>query len=199
MNFIETIRLPRRVTVQNNKSNLKAIGLYTALVLGICILPGMASAQDGYTAIPDSNFEQVLIDKGIDSDGQLDGRILTTDMAAATTIAADEAGISDLTGIESARSLKSLLLFGNNISTLDLSNNPVLETLEVSQNFLQGNLDLSNKADLISVDLTSNPNLRCVQVDNSADANAKLGVYAGWSVDLWTAYSDDCNAMFPGN
>lgn len=185
--------------MRKNKPTAKTSDLYSTGLLVALILPSLAWAQDQYTAVPDSHFEQVLIDKGIDSEGLLDGRILTTDMSAATTIAADEAGISDLTGLESAHSLKSLLLFGNNIAMLDLSNNAVLETLEVSQNQLQGNLDLSNKADLISVDLTSNPNLLCVQVDDPLAANAHIGQYKGWSVDATTVYSQDCNAMFPGN
>jgi len=32
-----------------------------------------------YTAIPDPNFEQWLLDNGIDSEATLDGQILTSD------------------------------------------------------------------------------------------------------------------------
>lgn len=74
----------------------------------------------------------------------------------------------------------------------------MLATLEAAENQLMGVIDLSGKPDLISVDLTENPNLLCVQVDNVSEANARVGIYADWSVDITTVFSNNCSAMFPG-
>lgn len=168
---------------------------FAGLALAVLSSPIPSAASD-YTAIKDPQFEQALIDRGIDSEGLLDGQILTTDIASAPTIAAEEAGVWDLTGLEAARSIKSLLLFGNNVTALDLANNPVLATLEAGANQLHGILDLSGKPDLISVDVTNNPNLLCVQVDDASAANAGAGQYQGWSIDPTTVYSQNCSDLF---
>lgn len=38
------------------------------------------------TTIPDPGFEQVLIDKGIDSDGEINGQVLTSDIENLTEL-----------------------------------------------------------------------------------------------------------------
>jgi len=179
------------------KANASLMG--ALFMAGSLVLPSVSMASDEYTLIPDAQFEQVLINHGIDSEGLLDGQVLTTDMAAASTITADAADILDLTGIEAARSLKTLLLFGNQVRSVNLANNAVLSTLDLSDNQLEGIMDLSNKPDLISVDLSSNPNLMCVQVDNTVDAQSGAGIYSGWTVDAWAQYSNNCAATVPGN
>ena len=100
-----------------------------------------------YTAIPDANFEQALIDLGIDTEGTLNNLVLTSDVASVTTIDLDGRNISDLTGIESFAALQVLRVRGNNLSEVDLSNNINLTTFYAGYN------------NFTSVDLSANTNL----------------------------------------
>src|SRR5699024_2730641 len=112
------------------------------------------------TMVPNSSFEQVLIDKGIDSDGVINGQLPTADAEAVTTLEIDgcEGGgdynisIEDFTGLEDFVNLDTLkvnctkvqalplttlsqltyLYIGyNHIEDLDLSGNPALEYLYI--------------------------------------------------------------------
>jgi hypothetical protein len=108
------------------------------------------------TNIPDSNFEQALIDLGYDS-GIIDGQVLSNNISSITNLDVSYKNISDLTGIEdfttlqyllcdnnqltslnvqSNIQLKNLICDFNQISTLDLSMNTVLEVLSCSNNQL---------------------------------------------------------------
>ena len=51
------------------------------------------------TAIPDSSFEQALIDLGIDSDSTVNGVVFTSDINTVTDLNIFYKGISNLTGI----------------------------------------------------------------------------------------------------
>ena len=168
------------------------------MLICLIVLPFKAAiAQPEYTLIPDKQFEQVLIDKGIDSEATLDGRILTTDIASAVTISADDVEIADLTGIGMAVSLKSLLVYGNNLTSIEVNNSPQLATLNASNNQLQGSIDLVNLPNLVSVDLTGNPELLCIQVDDPVAAMSKVGIYAGWNVPKTAVFSKNCGVQFP--
>ena len=76
------------------------------LLVGCAFFSLNAASQT--TAIPDSRFEQELINLGIDSDATVNGQILTADARAITelTIMPQQPGnypddyIHDLTGIE---------------------------------------------------------------------------------------------------
>ena len=157
---------------------LKYSGRFSlAVALAFLLAPAALLSAAGYTAIPDTAFEQSLINQKIDSEGVLDGRILTSDMASATVISSSDAGISNLSGIKSASMLGSL---------------------NASSNQLQGILDLSGLSRLVSVDVTQNPDLVCIQVDDVPEADSDTGQYAGWSKDPTALYSQDCSALFPG-
>ena len=67
------------------------------------------------TAIPDSNFEQALIDLGIDSDGIINEQVLTSDISSLTYLDVNNKNISDLTGIEDFVSLTDLICYSNNL------------------------------------------------------------------------------------
>ena len=74
-----------------------------------------------YTQVPDPNFEQALIDLGIDSEGILDGQFLTADAENVSYLGVQNKNINDLTGIEAFVDLEWLDAFENNISEIDLS------------------------------------------------------------------------------
>jgi len=111
-----------------------------------------------YTQIPDAEFEIRLIVQGIDTEGTMDGRVLTDDIDHIVSL---EVGtpfpptfISDLTGIEDFTSLE-VLRFGNNlVSSIDLSNNLNLRVLNCKLNNLT-QLDLTNNVLLENLDATN--------------------------------------------
>lgn len=121
------------------------------------------------TYIPDSNFEQALIDLGIDSDGTINGQVLTSDIDTVTVLNVRYKQIYDLTGIEDFTALEDLNIELNHIQTLDLFGNLNLKTLNcisnpltslnITQNQQLESLDLSAVHQLDQVDLSGNINL----------------------------------------
>ena len=230
------------------KTSLLFAVLFTAIT-------SFAFAQT--TSIPDPNFEQALIDLGIDSDGIINGQVFTADIESITTLNVIDENISDLTGIEDFTSLINLSCHQNQLTVLDVSNNLVLDYLSCAQNNLTS-LDVSNNIDLVylncygnlltvldvslntsleyisclanqitSLDLSNNsflteiyvqqgqleslnikngnnniitnfiasnnPNLECIEVDDSVSANMNTGVYSSWVIDGVVTYSEDCS------
>ena len=88
------------------------------------------------TSIPDPNFEQALIDLDIDSDGEINGEILTDDINTITELNIFNHEIDSLTGIEDFDSLEVLNCSNNRLTILDLSSNLVLTDLNCSSNLL---------------------------------------------------------------
>ncbi|RLD73933.1 MAG: T9SS C-terminal target domain-containing protein, partial [Bacteroidetes bacterium] len=67
-----------------------------------------------YTAIPDTNFKQALVELGIDN--EIDNQVLTTDINTLTDLNIIYKNISDLTGIQDFVSLTSLNCAYNNLT-----------------------------------------------------------------------------------
>lgn len=108
-------------------------------------------ADDIY--IPDPNFEQALIDLGIDSDGEINQRILRSDAETVTKFSVADPlnntnlpnvsdSIRDLTGIEAFVNLRFLSCRINKLTSLDVSKNTKLTHLRCDSNKLS-NLDVS--------------------------------------------------------
>ena len=118
-----------------------------------------ASIKAQYTSIPDINFEKALISLGIDN-GVPDGKVLTSSISNITLLDVNHLSdqynkINDLTGIQDFTSLRSLICYYNNLSTLDLSKNTLLTHLNCSNNNLT-NLDLSKNLNLLVISCTNN-------------------------------------------
>lgn len=117
----------------------------------IFLLPSLFAFQllnaQGLTNIPDNNFEQALIDLGIDSDGTVNGEVLTDDINTITDLNLLNYNIEDLTGIENFDSLKTLNCSNNRLNSIDLSNNVKLINLDCSANLLDS-LNLSSNTSL---------------------------------------------------
>jgi Leucine-rich repeat (LRR) protein len=117
------------------------------------------SAETGeilyYVLIPDSNFEQALIDLGIDSNPVIDGRVLKSDVESVTSLDVSSKNIADLKGIEAFTALESLDCWSNQLTSLDISNNTALSYLDCWSNQLTS-LDLSNNTALSYLDCGDN-------------------------------------------
>ena len=80
------------------------------------------------TAIPDSIFEQKLIDLGLDT-GAIDGYVATANINTIISLNVFNDTIIDLTGIEDFTALEVLNCYFNQITSLDLSQNINLKEL----------------------------------------------------------------------
>ena len=110
------------------------------LLLILLCLPMIGFGQQTY--VPDDNFEQALINLGYDN--VLDDYVTTANINTVDTLILMSLNIVDLTGIEDFTALNSLICEGNQLTTLDVSNNAALihlrcglnqlTTLDVSQN-----------------------------------------------------------------
>ena len=100
----------------------------------LILLTGYLNAQT--TTIPDTNFEQALIDLGIDSDGVINNSVLTSDVASVSSLNVSGKGIMQLTGIEDFISLSELYCQDNLLTSLSLSTNNKLIILDCSENDL---------------------------------------------------------------
>ena len=137
------------------------------------------------TYIPDTKFEENLINKGLDD--IFDDFVLTENIKYLEEIDLNGlGGIQDLTGIENFVALKKLHCqynqltsldlsnntaltflncYGNQITSLDLSNNTSLALLNCNYNLLTS-LDLSNNSDLFYLACLGN-NLTSLDVSNN--------------------------------
>ncbi|WP_179005828.1 T9SS type A sorting domain-containing protein [Winogradskyella forsetii] len=162
------------------------------------------------TYIPDDNFEQELIDVGIDSDGTLNNFVATTDINTLIALDISNLAIADLTGIQDFEDLIDLNISYNELTNIDLSNNTDLEILDCSNNeitdldltlntaltsllcndnsFLTLNIENGNNGALTTFNATNNSNLYCINVDDAIVGN----ILGTWQKDDFAAYNGDC-------
>ncbi|MEZ4794681.1 MAG: hypothetical protein R2773_04260 [Flavobacteriaceae bacterium] len=125
-------------------------------LFSVLMLFGVLAGRAQYTQVPDPNFEQALIDLGIDSEGILDGQFPTADGIGVEYLYLDNRNINDITGIEAFVDLLWLDLYGNNLVTVDLSGvAQSVYTLNIGNNHLQ-QVDLSPLPGLINIGLHKN-------------------------------------------
>lgn len=118
--------------------------------------PGLKSI---YLDIPDSHFETILIEQGIDSDGTINQTMLRADAEKVSrldlNLDSHFGEISDLTGLEGFVNVTFLSAVGQQLEKVDLSSNAKLDTLYLTNNYLTS-IDLSNNPNLVFVDLQVN-------------------------------------------
>ena len=91
---------------------------------------------DKYVYIPDANFEKELVMQGHDSDGTLNQKILRSDAEKVEKLSLYNSGINSLTGMEAFVNLKRLYADANNLQTINVSKNVLLDTISLTSNNL---------------------------------------------------------------
>ena len=124
------------------------------LLLIILLTTNFIYAQ--YTTIPNTVFEQKLIDLGIDSDGIINGQVLNSDIIDVHSLNLNNTSgfIHDLSGIEGFINLDTLICRQQTLNQIDLSANTKLKYLDVYQ------------ADLHSLDVSNLPLLEVLKCGN---------------------------------
>ena len=136
-------------------------------------------------------FEQLLVDLNIDSDGEVNGEVSTSDIYGLLELEVPSGySISNLDGIENLISLENLIVSDIGLTSLDLSNNPTLKQIDCSNNLLT-DLDLSNNLNLTQIDcsnnlltdldLSNNLNLTHIDVSNNPITPGSLILPANYS------------------
>jgi uncharacterized protein YbaR (Trm112 family) len=105
-----------------------------------------------YTAIPNNGFEQQLINQGIDTEGMLDGQVLTSDIENIIELTLVSPATS-LQGIEGFVSLEVLWLLYSDTWYMDLSQNLALRELRLHGLDYIETLDLTANINLERFDL----------------------------------------------
>ena len=92
--------------------------------------------------------------------------------------------------------LADLRCYQNQLTTLDVSKNTALTILYCLNNQLTSlNLKNGQNSKITSFDVTNNPNLTCIQVDNVANANTYTTANK-WTKDATASYNTDCNIVY---
>ena len=134
------------------------MAILITILLTSCSSSDTDSDDNQYLDIPDASFEAILIKEGIDSDGTLNQRMLRKDALEVSVLDLNftsETVISDLTGIEGFVGLKKLSAMQQEITEIDLSYNTLLDTLVLAGNYIS-NIDISNNPNLVLLDVQSN-------------------------------------------
>ena len=116
------------------------------------------SVNSDCLTILDINFETLLIEKGIDSDGVINQKILKKDAKVVKRLDLEFSSntvIKDLTGIEGFVNLTLLAATSHEIAQIDLSKNVKLDSVYLAGNYLQS-IDVSNNVDLVLLNISVN-------------------------------------------
>lgn len=111
-----------------------------------------------YLTIPDINFEKILINQGIDSDGEINQQLLKTDAEEVSSLdlnTLSDGPIKDITGIEGFLNLTKLIAVQHDIERINLSTIHFLDTIYLAGNYISS-IDISHNPNLILVDIQSN-------------------------------------------
>ena len=131
------------------------------LILLFTLLPVLSFGQT--TAIPDPNFEQVLISYGYDN--VIDGSVLTANINTVSSLYIVNKNISSLQGVEDFIALTHLECSENQLTSLDVSNNTALTSLICQNNQLTSS-DVSNNTALVLLRFAQNQ-LTSLDVSNN--------------------------------
>lgn len=157
--------------------------------LALVVVAKSANSQN--VNIPDANFKAYLVgNTAINTNS--DAEIQVSEASSFTgAINCFNLGISSLTGIEYFTSATGIRCQMNQLTTLDVSQNTGLVTL----NFSDNNLTYCNVANGFNTNMgagdfngTNNPNLTCVNVDNLSWSNT---AWFGW-IDSGASFSTNC-------
>ncbi|MFT5779496.1 MAG: Leucine-rich repeat (LRR) protein [Crocinitomicaceae bacterium] len=133
------------------------------------------NSQAQQTYVPDDNFETFLEFYGMGNGIPDDDSVTTANISGVASISPMAMGITDLTGIEGFTSLTSLGCSFNQLTSLDLSQNPDLYDLDCYQNQLTS-LNLSQNSVLTVLDCASN---QLTSLNVSQNPNLKAFYCAG--------------------
>ena len=143
---------------------IKTILKIVTLQLTLIIICQCKKEVEPRVTIPDDNFLKALIEQGVDTNGN--GIISFSEAEVITFLDVSEDSISDMTGIEAFINLDTLVCYDNQLTTLNVSKNTALKSLNCAYDRLI-TLDISNNTyltdlncylnGLTTLDVSNNP------------------------------------------
>ncbi|WP_178986419.1 lamin tail domain-containing protein [Winogradskyella helgolandensis] len=122
-------------------------------------------SPEGYTYVPDDQFELYLIDRGWDD--VLDNYVLTANIETQPAINLIAfPGVVDLTGIEDFTALTQIYAANSAITTVNLSTNTALTTVNLGNTPIN-NLDVSGSMNLNNLNVGGCSSLTSLELGNS--------------------------------
>ena len=183
------------------------------ILLILIALPMIGFGQN--VNIPDVNFKAYLVgEPSINTNGDSEIQLIEANTFNGQ-IECSYLNIADLTGIEEFSSLTELNCRGNQIPIIDVSNNtsltffdcsynqltdidissnPNIDTFICNSNFQLISLDIknSNNINMTNVVMSQNPNLSCINVDDTTWSNFNWTVPNG-NIDPQHYFSNNCS------
>jgi len=154
--------------------------MITKFIKIVIIFANIGFSQAQYTTIPDANFEQELINQGIDSESTLDGQVLTSDINTITNLTIRSTNINYMSGIEGFVALTNLTVVDNeNLTHLDLNSNNALTHLSCNNNLSL----ILNVENIINLEYLSYYNISDIPVEIGNKPNL---TYINCSANLLT-------------
>lgn len=145
------------------------------------------------TFVPDDNFEQALINLGLDS-GALDDMVPTANINTVTSLNVFNKNITDLTGIEDFAALEVLSCGRNQLTALDVSQNTNLITLRCNENQI-ASLNISGLTNLEEIVVFDN-NLSVLDISTNT---ALIKLNGGFNPYTTLDFSNNPNMEFIGS
>jgi len=159
---------------------MKKSPFYILLVLASLSIISCTKSNDleetlgsAFVHIPDNEFEKELIRIGIDTDGIINQSVRKRDVENVERLHLNNTSpltIKNLKGIEGFVGLKRLFASGNGLTSIDLSNNVLLDTINLSVNYLRSIEGLSTATNLKWLSLSYN-SFTEFSIDNSSVRN----------------------------
>lgn len=126
------------------------------ILILLTLVPFITKAQ--VTLIPDAVFESKLVQLAIDSDGTVNGQILTADAQSVVYLDLGHSNIvQDFSGLEAFINLEHLFGSNNAVSTINITTLTKLKTLSFKNNWLS------------SINLFGNTDLETLNIGNDSD------------------------------
>ncbi|QTE21612.1 leucine-rich repeat domain-containing protein [Polaribacter cellanae] len=137
----------------------------TKLLIALLFVSIQIISAQSTTSIPDENFEKFLIKRGIDSDGTVNGKVLTSDIIDVTFLSIGIVdNVRDLTGLGSFTALKELYIQDNYLPNLNFTGNTNLKILSLSG------------TDTKSLNISNNTKLTELGIYGSLDDTAEINI-----------------------
>ncbi|WP_461531951.1 T9SS type B sorting domain-containing protein [Sinomicrobium sp.] len=198
------------------------VGAFEILFFLLIITGGTSFAQTT-TPVPDSAFEQQLVDLGIDSNG-MNGNILNTDAEAVTELEINRTDITDFSGLEAFVNLEIFNAGTNQFPTLPLTTLTALRELHFDRNEVLASLDLSANSELTvlvakangmsnvstipTLDLSQNNKLEVLEVYNfenlenfilpNSNTLRDLYIYSDFDIDIDLSSYTNLESLYLG-
>ncbi|MEM6720869.1 MAG: hypothetical protein AAF611_16175 [Bacteroidota bacterium] len=138
---LQCIRVDDEIYSTNNWSNIDAQTGFSSIDCSLL------------TYIPDTNFEQELINQNYDS--HLNKHVRTTTINSISSLDISNENISDLTGIHDFTALEELFANNNNLTVADISSNTNLEWIRLDNNSIT-NVTIGNLPNMRQLELFEN-------------------------------------------